>query len=130
MERYAPEPARDDSSVLGARPLRTAPPERPRQDGPPDAFALFAAYHLGVTIDDRYQKTNVEEVARRYSLSVEALRQQLVEFGIDEASLRKCRYDLEAAQVDIRVAPEGISRLEIARELYQDFLDAREALGQ
>jgi hypothetical protein len=91
--------------------------------GTPDAFSLFCAYHLGITPEDGYQKPHADEVARRYGLTVDGLRSLLAEHKLDEASIRACRFDLEGAQLDIRVAPEGISRIEMARGLYEDFLD-------
>ncbi len=126
-ERYLPEPARDDSSILGARPLRQPLERRPIEDaGKLDAFGLFCAYHLGITADDRYQKPNLDEIARRFGTNVEGIRKALVEFKIDEASIRQARFDIEGAQMDIRVAPEGISRVEIARELFSDFVASRD----
>lgn len=124
-ERYQPEPARDDSSILGSRPIRPSE-RRPADEGPLDAFALFCAYYLGVSPDDRYQKPNLEEIARRFGTNPEGVRRLLVDYRIDEATIRKARFDLESAQMDIRVAPEGISRIEIARELYQDLLEMRD----
>ncbi len=126
-ERYLPEPARDESSILGARPLRQQSERRPIEDaGKLDAFGLFCAYHLGITADDRYQKPNLDEIARRFGTNVEGIRKALVEFKIDEASIRQARFDIEGAQMDIRVAPEGISRVEIARELFSDFVASRD----
>ncbi len=127
-ERYMPEPQRDDSSILGSRLSRPTERRLPvRHDGPPDAFALFCAYHLGITAEDGYQRPHPEEVARRYGMSCDELRKRLAELGLDDSSVRKVRFDLEGAQMDIRVAPEGISRTEIARDLYQDYLAARES---
>jgi len=125
-ERYLPEPARDESSILGARPLRPSE-RRPVEDaGRFDAFGLFCAYHLGISPDDRYQKPNLDEIARRFGTNPEGIRKALVEFKIDEASIRQARFDIEGAQMDIRVAPEGISRVEIARELFSDYMDSRD----
>jgi hypothetical protein len=129
MQRYMPEPARDESSILGARMMRPGErrpgPAQP-QNGPPDGFALFCAYHLGITPDDGYQRPQVDEVARRYGLSVESLRSLMAQHRVDEASVRSSRFDLEGAQLDIRVAPDGISRYEMARGLYEDFLQSRD----
>jgi hypothetical protein len=116
----------DDTSILGRRVPRAGERKPPqRDDGPPTEFALFCAYHLGITSADGYQKPQVEEVARRFGLTVEMLRAQLRENRIDEEMMRKARYDLDGAQYDIRVAPEGISRTETARDLYEDFVEAR-----
>jgi len=87
---------------------------------------LFCAYYLGITSGDGYQKPQVEEVARRFGLTIDSLRGLLRENRLDEETIRKARYDLEGAQYDIRVTPEGISRTEIARDLYEDFLAARD----
>ncbi len=134
QQRYLPEPTRDESSILGARAMtqrQQQPGERKpspvQPGGPPDAFALFCAYHLGITPDDGYQKPHADEIARRYGLTVDGLRSLLAEHKLDEASIRSCRFDLEGAQLDIRVAPEGISRIEMARGLYEDFLDTMSA---
>jgi hypothetical protein len=127
QERYSPEPLRDDSSILGARPTRSGGQESPRRvEGPPDAFGLFCSYYLGITPDDGYCKPHVDEIARRYGLTVDGLRKLLTEFKLDEESIRRARFDLEGARMDIRVAPEGISRTEIARDLYEDYLEAQQ----
>jgi hypothetical protein len=116
----------DDTSVLGRRIPRPGERRVEREEGPPNEFTLFCAYHLGITVADGYQKPQVEDVARRFGLSVEALRELLRENRLDDESVRRTRYDLEGAQYDIRVAPEGISKTEIARDLYEDFLASRE----
>ena len=127
-ERYLPEPARDDSSVLGARPLRSQMDRRPviEEAGRLDAFGLFCAYHLGVTPDDRYMKPNLDEIARRFGTNAEGIRRALLDFRIDEVTVRQADFDLEAAQMDIRVAPEGISRVALARDLFEDFVSVRD----
>ena len=93
-----------------------------RGDQPPDGFELFCAYHLGITIDERYQKPSLTEVARRFNVSPEELKTLLVQFRIDKETIEKSDFDLQGAQLDIRVAPEGISRREIARDHYEEYL--------
>ena len=83
-------------------------------EGPPDAFALFCAYHLGITPSDGYQNPQLEEIARRFSMSPKEIRQLLGEFQLDDESIRGSDFDLEGAKLDIRLAPEGISRTEVA----------------
>lgn len=122
---YWSEPIQDERAVLGLRTPKNNEQPSAIESGPPDAFALFCAYHLGITPDDGYQKPQVEEVARRYSLSVEELEHLLIQFGLDETTIKQSRFDLEGAQMDIRVAPAGISRTETARELFQDYLATR-----
>jgi hypothetical protein len=115
------EPVRDSASVLGQRVPQKG--RREELEGPPDAFALFCAYHLGVTPDDGYQKPSLAETARRYGMKPEEIQQLLAEHQLDRESLANSDFDLEGARLDIRVAPEGISRVEIAREHFQEYLD-------
>lgn len=119
------EPVRDSSSVLGAR----VPQKRERQqaEGPPDAFSLFCSYHLGVTPEDGYQKPSLNETARRFGMTPEEIKQLMSQYEIDPESLARSKFDLEGARLDIRVAPEGISRLEIAREHFGYY---QEAIGR
>jgi hypothetical protein len=115
----------DDKSVLGGRVPRNSERKVLRTDGPPDAFMLFCAYYLGITPSDGYSKPHVEEVARRFSMSPKEIKELLGEHGIDEESMRNSDFDLAGAQLDIRLAPEGISRTEAARDLWQDFLSTK-----
>jgi len=41
--------------------------------------------------------------------------------------MRRSRFDLEVAQMDIRGAPHGISRTEIARDLFNDYCEKQES---
>lgn len=95
------------------------------QDGPEELtpFNLFCAYHLGITRDEGYRFQSVSEVARRFGVEPRVIRDRLIEFGIDTESLRKLGFDPELAQLDIRVAPEGISRRELARTMWAEFED-------
>jgi hypothetical protein len=116
----------DDSSVLGGRVPRNTP--RAKQlEGPPDGFTLFAAYHLGVTPEDGYQKPSLDEISKRYGMTHDEVRAALVEHRIDLDTVRESKFDLDGAKLDVRVAPEGISRIEIAREQYDMYLEELEA---
>ncbi len=117
----------DESSILGGR-LVQERDRGGRSEGPPDAFALFAAYYCGVTPDDGYRKPNIEEIARRYGMTADGIRELLVELDL-EPGVVKSTCDLENGLLDIRLAPAGISRTEIARDLYQELLAARAAAG-
>lgn len=119
----------DDRSVLGGRVPRSQDRRFPQEEGPPDAFALFCAYHLGITPSNGYHKPHPDEVARRFGLSPKELKELLKKFDLDEESIRSTGFDLSGAQLDIRVAPEGMSRIEIARDHFQDFVEAKEASG-
>jgi hypothetical protein len=117
----------DDKSVLGGRVPRSAERRVLEGEGPPDAFMLFCAYHLGITPSDGYHKPHLEEVARRFSMSPKEIKNLLQEFELTEESIRGTSFDLTGAQLDIRVAPEGISRVEIARELFEEYQEIKEA---
>jgi hypothetical protein len=126
-QRYTPaDSGGDDSSILGRR----VPVQREQQRGPREPqqltpFNLFCAYHLGVTPDDRYHEPRMDEVARRFGISHDEVRKQLQTFGLDEATIKATGFDLAGAKLDIKLAPEGISRLESARDLFQEYLDMR-----
>jgi hypothetical protein len=118
VQRHAkPRPPRADDQ-------RPAPP-RPSSPSPApgkiDAFDLFCAYHLGITPDGGYRIQNIHEVARRFGTNAAELRQVLVAYGMAADDIVHSGFDLPSAQVDIMVAPEGISRRELARPLYDEF---------
>ena len=89
-----------------------------------DPFELFCAYHLGISPTNQYRPSNINEVANRFKLDTGAIRQILKEYGMDSASLLDRDFDMAMAQLDIQVAPEGVNRTELARNLFEDFLEA------
>ena len=114
----------------GGRPQRRPNQQEPqRRPAPPalppgseiDPFELFCAYHLGITADDGYRIQNIHEVARRFGTNAGALRQTLAALGMDADDIVHSGFDLASAQIDIMVAPAGISRRELARPLYDEF---------
>lgn len=134
IPRYEmPEMGPDGVSVLSWRNMNmdktTVVEALATADGPPDAFTLFCAYHLGITAQDSYQKPQIEEIARRFALESKQLRELLLEYQLDEESLRKLDFDLEGAKMDVRVAPPGISRKAIARDFFEELLAARAETG-
>ena len=112
----------DGHSVLGGRELAAGEGEQLAMDG----FGLFCAYHLGITQEDGYRKPNLDSVARRFGVSPEDVQQSLKEHSLDQTSITNSRFDLVGAQLDIRLAPEGISRTEAARGLYDEFIEMLE----
>jgi hypothetical protein len=100
------------------------PPSMPPGGGEIDPFELFCAYHLGITATNGYHIQNIHEVARRFGTNAASLRQTLAAYGMDAADLVHSGFDLASAQIDIMVAPEGISRRELARPLYDEFKNA------
>jgi len=116
-------PPRRSSDQRPPRPAaERAPAPRPSSTpGRIDAFDLFCAYHLGITPDGGYRIQNIHEVARRFGTNAAELRQILTEYGMAADDIVHSGFDLPGAQVDIMVAPEGISRRELARPLYDEF---------
>jgi len=86
-----------------------------------DAFALFCAYHLGITEDGGYRFQNVHHVAKRFATNAGVIKQVLAEFDMDSDAIVHSSFDLSSAQVDIMLAPEGINRVELARDLFEQF---------
>jgi hypothetical protein len=102
-------------------------PEPPPAAGPGvavDPFELFCAYHLGITPDGTYRIQNIHEVARRFGMNAGALKQTLAAYGMEADDIVHSGFDLASAQVDIMVAPPGISRRELARPLFDEFMRA------
>ncbi len=87
-------------------------------------FDLFCAYHLGIGANGQYQPSNINEVANRFKQSMGTIRQILKEYEMDPDTLLNRDFDMALAQLDIQVAPEGIDRTELARDIYEDFLKA------
>jgi hypothetical protein len=90
-----------------------------------DAFSLFCAYHLGITEEGGYRFQNVHQVARRFGTNASVIRQLLADFRMDPDVIVHSDFDMADAQVDVMMAPEGVSRVEMAREIYARFRSAR-----
>jgi len=89
-----------------------------------DAFDLFCAYHLGITEDGGYRFQNVHQVAKRFGANAGVIKQILSDLGMDSDTIVHSSFDMASAQVDIMLAPEGVSRAEIAKRLFDDFKKA------
>jgi hypothetical protein len=83
-------------------------------------FSVFCALHLGITEDDGYAEQDRPKVAQRFGLTLEELDEFLREHGLERENLHAAGFDVSSARIDIEVAPEGISRLELARTLFQE----------
>ena len=90
-----------------------------------EPFTLFCAYHLGIMEDGGYRFQNVHHVARRFGTNAGVIRQLLAEFRMDPDVIVHSDFDMADAQVDVMMAPEGVSRIELAREIYERFRSAR-----
>ena len=89
-----------------------------------DPFELFCAYHLGITSNNQYRLSNINEVANRFKVDTGTTRQILKEYGMDSACLLDRDFDMALAQLDIQVAPEGINRTELGRTIFEEFLES------
>lgn len=89
-----------------------------------DPFRLFCAYHLGITEDGGYRFQNVHQVARLFNANAAVIKQVLTDLGMDSDAIVHSTFDMASAQVDIMLAPEGISREEIAKGLFEEFRQA------
>lgn len=89
-----------------------------------EAFDLFCAYHLGITAEGSYRFQNIHQVAKRFGVNAAVIKQLLADFKLDPDTVIHSGFDMASAQVDIMLAPDGIDRVELAREQYELFLSA------
>ena len=89
-----------------------------------EPFALFCAYHLGITEENRYRFQNVHEVARRFGASVEAVQSALKAYGLDPDTLIHSGFELASAQADVQLSPPGVDLTVLARMHYEALLEA------
>jgi len=89
-----------------------------------DPFELFCAYHLGITPDDTYRASSLLDVARRFRVRPDTIEQALLHHAMDHESVKHSDFDLSLAQMDIQVSPAGVSKRELARNLYAEFRSA------
>lgn len=89
-----------------------------------EPFALFCAYHLGITAENTYRFQNVHEVARRFGVSVDEVQDALRAYALDPDVLLHAGFDLAAAQADVQLSPPGVDLTVLARMHYEAVLDA------
>jgi len=111
-------------SVPGTSNRRPSQPSGLAQRHGIDPFDLFCAYHLGITADGGYCFQNIHQVAQRFGTNAGVIRQVLSELDMDPDTVVHSAFDMTSAQVDIMLAPEGINRTELARELWAEFRTA------
>lgn len=107
------------SSSEASRPRQRSSGLAERYDIEP--FALFCAYHLGITAEGGYQFQNIHQVAKRFGTNAAVIKQLLADFEMDSDTIINSAFDMAGAQVDIMLAPEGIDRTEVARAFYEEF---------
>ena len=131
---HRPSHRNDNSNATGrdANPTARASGQQPqvrvdsqtKKVGNLDPFELFCAYHLGIGPNKNYRPSNINEVANRFNQDPAMIRQALKEYGMDSGSLLDRDFDMAMAQLDIQVAPEGVDRVELAKSIYEDFLES------
>lgn len=92
-----------------------------------DPFALFCAYYLGITAEDRYEFQNIHQVAKRFGVSAGVIKQVLSDLEMDTDRIVNSKFDMAGAQVDVMRVPEGVSRTELARAHWEAFRSAAHA---
>lgn len=89
-----------------------------------NAFELFCTYHLGITKDNRYHnQPSLKYVAKQFGRSRNQIRDGLAASGLDDEAMRASDYDLSLARLDIKVAPDGIDKRELARPIFDEFIE-------
>ena len=101
-----------------------------RSPWPTDDPFLFCAYHLGITEDNGYRKPRARDIAKRFDVSINEMHDAMQRLQIDKNSFERYNFDLSLAQLDIRVAPEGVDRREIAKVHYNELCELNPGLGQ
>lgn len=98
-------------------------PRGPRR--PIEPYELFAAYYLGLDDNHNYRNQGIREVSRRFGCGQKDIKDALETYKMDKASLRtlRPRFDIKYAELDVKVAPEGIDRGTVARERYDEFVE-------
>ena len=86
-------------------------------------FSVFCSLYLGITDTNGYKAQAADAVARHFGLDHDGLAGYLAEQRLRREDLERARFDLESARLDMRVAPDGISRIELARTLWKELLD-------
>ncbi len=122
-------------SSRGDRSSRRTP--RDRQPGPAkpplkelcelSPFSVFCALYLGLAQDESYAPAGANTVRRRFGLEESEFTDYLETQGLTDEDVRGADFDLESARFDIEVAPQGISRTEVARTLFAEFCALRDA---
>ncbi|RAL22146.1 hypothetical protein DL240_09835 [Lujinxingia litoralis] len=112
-------------SKLGGREPLVDLSAAPQQRGPVELtpFELFCAYHCGITDNNNYRQQSLREVARRFNKPVPEMEQALRDFGLDKETVKRSRFDISLCHLDMKVAPEGIDKRELARVLFDEFLE-------
>ncbi|RDV38154.1 hypothetical protein DV096_10090 [Bradymonadaceae bacterium TMQ3] len=114
-----------ESKLGGREPVVDLSAAQESRRGPVELtpFEVFCAYHCGITENNNYRQQSLREVASRFNMQTHELEKALREFGLDKETVKSSRFDISLCQLDMKVAPEGIDKRELARVLFDEFLD-------
>jgi hypothetical protein len=127
VDRHAHPPRRGGSGERRRPEAGGGVPDLGGSTGP-GALELFCAAHLGITPDDGFKPAPLMEVARRFRMTPSELQELLREHGLDAETVRETGFDMEMARYDIKVAPAGISRRELAKPWFAEYQEALTAV--
>lgn len=113
----------------GRAPASPSPAAARYFTGELNEFELFCAYHLGLDKSGIPRQTALKSVADRFGVKPDDIQEALTEFKLDKPRLSQSSFDVELARLDIKVAPEGIDRVEIARTLFEELLESGCGVG-
>ena len=88
-------------------------------------LSAFCAVYLGITEEDGHRPAGLPAVAKRFDVAEDELLAYLEEHDLSHDCVHESDFDLESARLDIQVAPDGVSRLELARTLFEEYSAAR-----
>lgn len=86
-------------------------------------FDLFCMYHVGISDDNKYRKPSARDCAQRLGVSMDEMHDALRDFGLDNNAFDAYEFDISLARLDVRVAPQGIDKREIARVHFDELLE-------
>lgn len=90
----------------------------------PDDFTLFAEYHLGLLPDGQAQFSNIGDLARRYGVGVDEVKEWLAEHQIDAATADDTDYDLPGQHAEAQVLAmlgDADKTLAFAHQVYAEY---------
>lgn len=90
----------------------------------PDAFELFAQYHLGLLPDGSGRFQNANQIAARYGVSVAELSGWLAEDQLDASTADSTDYDLPKQHGEAQVLAmlgDPAAALSFARRVYDEY---------
>ncbi len=87
-------------------------------------FSVFCSLYLWITERDGFRQQNVRQLAERFEMSDDDFAAYLETEGLSADAVSSRDFDLSSARLDIEVAPEGVSRIELARTLYEEFQES------